>query len=83
MKVVCPHCGEKSGISSTKQITGTIRELYCHCENSLCDARFVMSLAHKHDTTPPKPIMEQAIIELVRRLSPREKQQLMNIIKQP
>ncbi len=29
MKVVCPHCGENSGISSSKQITGTIRELYC------------------------------------------------------
>ncbi|MGO0307268.1 ogr/Delta-like zinc finger family protein [Endozoicomonas acroporae] len=83
MKITCPHCGEKSSISSSKKITQSLRELYCHCDNPLCDARFVMSLAHKHDTTPPRPVMEQAIIELVRRLSPREKRQLMDIIKQP
>lgn len=83
MKVVCPHCGGNSGIRNSKQITGFTRELYCHCENPLCDAGFVMSLAHKHDTQPPRPVMEQAVIALVRRLSPHEKQQLLAIISHP
>lgn len=80
MKITCPHCGEKSGISSSKKITGTLRELYCHCENPLCDAGFVMSLAYKHDTRPPKKLMERAVVELVRCLSPEDKRQLFSII---
>ena len=80
MKVTCPHCGEKSGISSSKKVTDSLRELYCHCDNPLCDAGFVMSLAYKHDTRPPKELMERAVVELVRCLSPDDKKQLLSMI---
>ena len=83
MKVTCPHCGERSRIYSNSKINGSHRELYCQCENSLCDARFVMTLAFKHDIRPPGPIMEKAVMELVRCLSSEDKKELLAMVTHP
>ncbi len=80
MKITCPHCGCKSSTVSSRQITNSLRESYCHCDNPLCDAGFVMSHSFKHYTRPPKPITDQTIIELVRCLSPQDKKALLAMI---
>ncbi|WP_067585354.1 ogr/Delta-like zinc finger family protein [Endozoicomonas ascidiicola] len=83
MKVTCPNCGYKSGISSSKQMSYSVREIYCHCENPDCDAVFVVSQCFKHYTRPPKPVMEKAVVELVRCLSPQDKKELLAMITHP
>lgn len=80
MKVICPHCREKSTISSSNRISTCVIELYCQCENELCDAGFVMTLAHKHDTRPPKSQIDNVVAELVRRMSSEEKREVMKLL---
>lgn len=81
MKVVCPHCREKSTIRSSNRISAGVSELYCQCENESCDSAFVMTLAHKHDTRPPKTEIDNIVAELVRRMTSEEKKQVMSLLR--
>ena len=80
MKVICPHCREKSTIRSSNRISAGVAELYCQCENGGCDCSFVMTLAHKHDTRPPKNTLDSLVEDLVRSLSPDHRQQLLKML---
>ena len=77
MRVTCPHCRSKSRITDTNTISDSVRELYCICQNADCDARFKMSLAHMNDIRPPKKDMDSLLAEVLRRMSPAEKQRLL------
>ena len=81
MRVNCPHCREKASIRKNNRLSGAVTELYCQCDNEHCDAGFVMTLAHKHDTRPPKDQMDNVVAELVRRMTDDEKQQIMSLLK--
>lgn len=83
MKITCPNCGFKSSTVSSRQITNSLREAYCHCENPLCDAGFVVSHVFKHYTREPKPITERVIMEFVRGLSDTDKQKILTMITSP
>ena len=80
MRVICPHCHEKASIRKNNRLSGAVTELYCQCENDLCDAGFVMTLAHKHDTRPPKSQIDNVVAELVRRMSSEEKREVMKLL---
>ncbi|WP_420588215.1 ogr/Delta-like zinc finger family protein [Bacterioplanoides sp.] len=81
MRVNCPHCMEKASIRKNNRISAGVTELYCQCENKHCDSGFVMTLAHKHDTRPPKDQMDSLVAELVRRMTREEKKQVMSLLQ--
>ena len=81
VKVNCPHCSELSTIKSRNRLSVSVSELYCQCENPLCGAGFVMTLAHKHDTRPPKDKFDCLVADLVSRLSPDERRQLSVMLR--
>jgi len=52
-RILCPHCGKALQITTTKQVTPTVRDVYANCNNGICLARPVMTISHKCDRQPP------------------------------
>lgn len=74
MRVLCPHCHTKALITSTNELSDTVKDLYCSCTNSReCGASFVFTLAYKHDLNPPQKTTLQIAATLITNLSPADK----------
>lgn len=52
-RILCPHCRTPLQITTTKQVTKTVRDVYANCNNNDCLARPVMTISHKCDRQPP------------------------------
>jgi hypothetical protein len=52
-KMLCPHCGEKLQVLTSKQVIEAVRDVYTNCNNPACLARPIMAISHKGDTQPP------------------------------
>lgn len=77
MRVICPHCFSKALITSSNQLSDTVKDLYCSCTNSRsCGATFVFTLAYKHDLNPPRNDTVQIAAALIGRLSQSDRQGL-------
>ncbi|WBA86512.1 ogr/Delta-like zinc finger family protein [Endozoicomonas sp. GU-1] len=77
MRVLCPHCQNKSVITASNRLSPSVAELYCRCNNEECQAGFVMTVAHKHDTQPPINNMKEMLAQLLRAMPSDERNQLM------
>ena len=78
MRVLCPHCQHKAFITASNRQSSAVTEIYCRCDNHECQAGFVMTLSHKHDTQPPVNSLHTMIGELLKRLSPEERKELLS-----
>ena len=77
MRVLCPHCQTKALITSTNQLSDTVKDLYCTCTNTReCGASFVFTLAYKHDLNPPQKTTLQIAAALINTLQPVQRKQL-------
>lgn len=77
MRVVCPHCQMKALITSSNELSGTVKDLYCTCTNTReCGASFVFTLAYKHDLNPPQKTTLQIAATLINNLKPDQRKQL-------
>ena len=77
MRVLCPHCQTKALITSTNQLSDTVKDLYCTCTNTReCGASFVFTLAYKHDLNPPQKTTLQIAAALINNLQPVQRKQL-------
>ena len=77
MRVICPYCYQKALITSTSQLSQTVKDLYCACSNTAqCGATFVFTLAHKHDLNPPRQTTVQIAASLIKNLSDHERKTL-------
>ncbi|WP_432745800.1 ogr/Delta-like zinc finger family protein [Methylobacter sp. G7] len=77
MRVICPHCHKKALITSTNELTGTVKDLYCICTNAKeCGASFVFTLAYKHDLNPPQRTTLQIAATLINHLQPEQRKRL-------
>ena len=66
MRVDCPHCRTKAVITSSNQLSDTVRDLYCQCKNTReCGASFVFTLAYKCDLNPPVKSTRQLAANLL------------------
>lgn len=41
LRVMCPHCGSKATIRTSRQLSDLVRSSYCQCSNSSCGHTFV------------------------------------------
>lgn len=77
MRVICPHCYSKALITSSNELTTTVKDLYCQCTNTNhCGASFVYKLSHSHDLNPPRHTTQQMAIALIKSLPIEERQAL-------
>jgi len=77
MRVICPHCQKKALITSSNELSGTVKDLYCACTNTReCGASFVFTLAYKHDLNPPQKTTLQIAATLINNLQPAQRKQL-------
>lgn len=78
MRVDCPHCMSKAVITSSNALSSTVKDLYCQCQNTReCGASFVFKLGYSHDLNPPVTNTRELAAQVLRNLSPAERQTLM------
>ena len=78
MRIDCPHCLTKAVITSSSKLSDTVKDLYCSCTNlPACGASFVYSLSYSHDLNPPIKSTQQLAASLLKNLSLKERQALM------
>lgn len=53
--VMCPNCSSQSVIRSSKQMSSTSRECYCHCSNFTCGLLFVANVEVIRTINTPHP----------------------------
>lgn len=77
MRVICPDCHSKAFITSTNQLSMTVKDLYCACSNTkACGATFVFTLAFKHQLIPPQKTLLEITKTMVNNLNKAQKDAL-------
>ena len=78
MRINCRHCLKKATITSSNVLSPAVTDLYCQCTNIPdCGASFVATLSHKHDLNPPIKSTQELAASLLRNLSLKERQELI------
>ena len=53
LRVECPHCGSKSRIRTSTQLSTLVRKSYCQCDNVMCGHTFVVHTEVVRTLSPP------------------------------
>ncbi len=78
MLVKCPNCQAKARITSSHEMSLTIRDLYCQCSDvKNCGATFVASLAFKNYLNPPVNNTQQMAANLINYLPKEQRKELL------
>lgn len=82
MRINCPHCESPARVTARNALSPAYVEVYADCKNPDCSARFVVSVAHKHDLIPPggKFSLLSNVLEMAGQLSETERAALRNAI---
>ncbi len=84
MRVHCPACGQRAIITKTNQLSLAHADLYCSCKDSECGHTFVANLSFSHTLSPSAHTSSALVSELVKALSPMQRQQLsLELAAQP
>ena len=79
MRVICKYCQSKALITSSNELSNTVKDLYCQCTKTReCGASFVYTLAYKHDLNPPQSTALQIAATMIKNLNPADKQSLQS-----
>jgi hypothetical protein len=74
--MICPHCGHKSRIRSSTQITPIYRDIYYLCQNIVCGFSWKASLTLVHGISPsacPRPELDLPMYEVTKPALPAPK----------
>ena len=74
--MLCPHCGHKSRIRSSTQITRTYRDIFYLCQNIVCGFSWKASLTLVYGISPsacPRPDLDLPMYEVPRPALPAPK----------
>lgn len=82
MRIHCPQCGEKSRISSRRQISLQFTTLYCQCLDAQnCGHRFVMQLTFSHTLTKGTGSLEALLFDKLREMPPNDREALLRKVE--
>ncbi|MPY24540.1 ogr/Delta-like zinc finger family protein [Shewanella sp. YLB-07] len=81
MRVICPDCGSVAIIGKTNQLSLAHADLYCSCSKPECGHTFVTNLSFSHTLSPSSRTSSAIVSELVRALSPVQRQQIQQELK--
>ena len=77
MRVLCKHCGSKAIIGSTDRISVDFTRLYCQCSDvKNCGHTFVMDLGFSHTLNPPTGVVDQLLVERIRKMPVEQQREL-------
>ncbi len=80
MRLFCPHCGARLIISSSSQITNSLRRSYVQCSDvQRCGASGVMSHNYEHDLNPPHKTTLEMAAELIKKLPKDQREALLAV----
>lgn len=75
MRIICPHCKQKTVITSRTSLTDTVQDLYVQCMNTVnCGKKMVWRLSLSHDLDPLEPA--DMIRMLSQRLDDKQREQI-------
>jgi len=80
MRVFCKHCSNKARITSTDRISNDFARLYCQCSDVKCGHTFVMELGFSHTLNPPVSIVDQLLIERMRKMPVEKQRELLDLM---
>ena len=76
MRIYCPRCEAKAIIRTSKELSATMRQLYCLCGEPQCGHTFVMDLTFSHTLSPSALDLPDQIRRDIRKKSALEQVQL-------
>lgn len=76
MRIYCPRCEAKATIRTSKELSATMRQLYCTCNDPECGHTFVMDLTFSHTLSPSALDLPDQIRRDIRKKSALEQVQL-------
>lgn len=76
MRIYCPRCEAKATIRTSKELSATMRQLYCTCNDPECGHTFVMDLTFSHTLSPSARDLPEQIRRDIRKKSAMEQVQL-------
>ena len=76
MRIYCPRCEAKATIRTSKELSATMRQLYCTCNDPECGHTFVMDLTFSHTLSPSARDLPEHIPRDIRKKSAMEQVQL-------
>ncbi len=76
MRIYCPRCETKAVIRTSKELSATMRQLYCTCNDPECGHTFVMDLTFSHTLSPSALDLPDQIRRDIRKKSAIEQVQL-------
>ncbi|WP_394027184.1 Ogr/Delta-like zinc finger protein [Desulfovibrio falkowii] len=76
MRIYCPRCEAKAIIRTSKELSATMRQLYCLCGDPQCGHTFVMDLTFSHTLSPSALDLPDQIRRDIRKKSAIEQVQL-------
>lgn len=66
MRVTCIKCKEPAVIRTSREMSATLRQLYCICQNPECGHTFVMDLAFSHTLSPSALDLPESMLARLR-----------------
>ncbi|WP_116425096.1 ogr/Delta-like zinc finger family protein [Pseudomonas citronellolis] len=82
MRIHCPECGEKSRISSRRQISLQFTTLYCQClDAENCGHRFVMQLTYSHTLTKGAGTVETLLFDRLCEMPKKDREELLRKVE--
>ena len=81
MRIVCPHCSKKAAITHINRMSPSVTDAYCRCNNHECQAGFVVTVAHKHDTQPPINSLQSMLVQTLRTLPKEQLNAVLELAK--
>jgi len=81
LKIECPDCGSRAIIKKTNRKHREIADIYCACADVECGHTFVMNLTFSHTLSPSAKSGDAMLQQLVKNLSPQQKQMTLELLK--
>jgi len=79
--VRCNRCGSAAVIDSSKEISDSLKQLYCMCKNVECGHTFVVSMEFSHTLSPSALDMPESVRERLKGYSRTQQQKLFASIQ--
>jgi hypothetical protein len=77
MRIRCPYCQTLGIISNCKEPSEKEQAVYLNCSNPVCNARTVHKVSYSHDIRPPEGQMLNMFEELLAKMDPERRDELL------
>lgn len=80
VRVKCNVCGAVCRIKKSRELSPTVKHLYCQCTNIDCGHTFVEVQSFGYTISPSRHVMSEQVQEKVSKSTPNEQISLFSLI---